>query len=608
MQRNGLRALAMVVAFSLPVVMPSPVAASSDPYIVIFDDGDTSRGVDRGRVTRKVVDLQNRHGLEVSNVFTTVGGFSARLTQEQRRALKADPSIAHVVPDVVISLDEIFGDDGIAAQVATLAAPSIPAGIMRVGARQSPAASTSINGADPRVDVDVAILDTGVDASHPDLNVVGGYNCTGSDRNAWADIHGHGTHVAGTLGALDNDIGVVGVAPGARIWGIKVLNDKGTGQASWLVCGIDWVTAQKDAAAPSGQRIEVANMSLRFSLANADDTDCGNPSGDAVHKAICRSVDAGVVYAVAAGNDRKDARNYRPAAYDEVITVSAMVDYDGLPGGLANQADYCSFQPADTDDTFADFSNFGADIDLIAPGKCVLSTYPGNRYAYMSGTSMATPHVAGGAALYLSTYRNMRPAQVRKALQDAGTFDWDTSTDPDGKPDRLLWLASVAPGAAPPSHELVPIPVTVTARPSRVTVLKGSYRKGNAASLTANDGNLYVVDSTTSGTRVAAWYGSFANVARDLTSLSITYRGSNTASATQTVSVYRWTDNTWVRLSSRTVGTTEVKIANLSPPGNLAGYVSGSGSLGEVRVRIRSVRSASFRSRGEVMKLVYTDP
>jgi hypothetical protein len=148
----------------------------------------------------------------------------------------------------------------------------------------------------------------------------------------------------------------------------------------------------------------------------------------------------------------------------------------------------------------------------------------------------------------------------------------------------------------------------VTARATAVAVLNGSYRKGNAASLATNDSILYAVDSTTTGTRVAAWYGAFGNVAKALSTLTITYRGSNTASATQTVSVYRWTDRRWIQLASRTVGATELKIANLSPPGNLADYVSGTGASGDVRIRIRSVRTSSFRSRGDVLKLTYTVP
>jgi hypothetical protein len=175
------------------------------------------------------------------------------------------------------------------------------------------------------------------------------------------------------------------------------------------------------------------------------------PAKDAVHKAICRSVRAGVVYAVAAGNDTRNAKVYRPAAYPSVITVSAIVDYDGKPGGLARQADYCPFYSGDPDDTFAKFSNYGSVIDITAPGKCVVSTYPGKRYAWMSGTSMATPHVAGGAALYRVRYPSAQPQQVRMALQHAGTLNWKTGTDPDKIHERLLWLGSYS---APPVFAL----------------------------------------------------------------------------------------------------------------------------------------------------------
>ena len=105
---------------------------------------------------------------------------------------------------------------------------------------------SAVDGRDNRVDADVAVLDTGIDRGHPDLNVVGGYNCTSRLRDKWGDGDGHGTHVAGTIGALDNSIGVVGVAPGARLWSVKVLNSRGKGLLSWLVCGIDWVTSQRD--------------------------------------------------------------------------------------------------------------------------------------------------------------------------------------------------------------------------------------------------------------------------------------------------------------------------------------------------------------------------
>ena len=141
--------------------------------------------------------------------------------------------------------------------------------------------------------------------------------------------------MAGIVGALDNRFGVTGVAPGARLWSVKVLDRTGHGYLSWLICGIDWVSAQRDHGRPL---IEVANMSLSFSLPYANDAACGAPSHDVLHMAICRSVAAGTVFVVAAGNESHNARLDRPAAYDEVITVSAMADYDGRGGGRGSAA------------------------------------------------------------------------------------------------------------------------------------------------------------------------------------------------------------------------------------------------------------------------------
>jgi subtilisin len=269
--------------------------------------------------------------------------------------------------------------------------------------------------------VDIAILDTG-SGPHADLNVVGGVNCV-TPGGSFNDDHGHGTHVAGTAAARDNAASVVGVAPGARIWSVKVLNSAGSGTFSQIVCGIDWVTAR-------ASTIEVANMSLSGSGAN--DT-C---AGSALHRAICNSVGRGVTYAVAAGNSNTDANSFVPATYSEVITVSALADFNGLPGGGAP----ATCRP-DVDDTFADFSNHGLDVDLIAPGVCILSTARGGGLATFSGTSMASPHVAGAAALYKAVVNPAAtPAQVRSALINAGTLNWTRTAaeDPDGVKERLL--------------------------------------------------------------------------------------------------------------------------------------------------------------------------
>jgi subtilisin len=266
------------------------------------------------------------------------------------------------------------------------------------------------------------VIDTGIDLDHPDLNVVGGVNC--SNGNSFDDGNGHGTHVAGTIAAVDNGSGVVGVVPGARLWAVRVLNNQGSGSFADIICGVNWVTA-------NAGTIEVANMSL--SGPGAEPSGSGCATGDAFHDAICNSVGAGVTYAVSAGNQHIDARNRVPAAYDEVMTISALADFDGRPGGRA--APTCR---ADEDDPLANFSNFGADVDLIAPGVCILSTWRRGGLNTISGTSMSSPHAAGAAALYKSSHPAATPAQVKSALQAAGTGNWDNDDDPDGVKERLV--------------------------------------------------------------------------------------------------------------------------------------------------------------------------
>ena len=268
------------------------------------------------------------------------------------------------------------------------------------------------------------MIDTGVQANHPDLKVAQQKNCSLFGIGGAGDQNGHGTHVAGTIGALDNQQGVVGMAPGARIWNVRVLNAAGIGMQSDIICGIDYVAANAGS-------IEVANMSLGGE--GSDDGNCGQTDGDAEHEAICAAVNAGVTFAVAAGNETQDAANVAPASYDEVITVSALADFNGQPGGGA--ASTCT---ADEDDTLASFSNFGSDVDIIAPGVCIESTYMGSSYDTLSGTSMASPHVAGAAALYESTHPGSTPAQTKAALQSAGTLDWNDVDDPDPIKERLL--------------------------------------------------------------------------------------------------------------------------------------------------------------------------
>jgi subtilisin family serine protease len=201
----------------------------------------------------------------------------------------------------------------------SIAAQSLPTGVNRIEGDLSSTRSGNGSGA---VNVAVAVIDTGIDLDHPDLNVVGGTNC--STGRSYDDGNGHGTHVAGTIGAKDDGIGVVGMAPGTPLYAVRVLNNAGSGSWSSVVCGIDWVRANA-----GSKRIKVANMSLGGS---GSDNGC---NGDALHKAICNSVAAGVTYTVAAGNSAANLSGFVPAAYNEVLTVTAIADFNGLPGGGA---------------------------------------------------------------------------------------------------------------------------------------------------------------------------------------------------------------------------------------------------------------------------------
>ncbi|MQA94486.1 MAG: S8 family serine peptidase [Streptosporangiales bacterium] len=389
------------------VAVPASASADAAPrgYIVVFKDSVTpanAPSVARAQAADAETTVEAVYG-------SALRGYAATMSPADAADVAGDSRVAYVVPDRTVRAD----------------VQTVPTGIERTDAEQS--ATANIDGNDERVDIDVAVIDTGIDLDHPDLNVhtAGAMNC--SNGRSADDGNGHGTHVAGTIGALDNGDGVVGMAPGARVWPVRVLNNSGSGSISDVVCGIDFVTAHAD-------EIEVANMSLGGG--GTDDGNCGNSNNDPMHQAICRSVDAGVTYAVAAGNEADDAANHTPAAYDEVITVSALADFNGQPGGGGLPS--CR---ADVDDTFADFSNFGADVDIIAPGVCILSTWLRGGLNTISGTSMATPHVAGGAALFKANNPGATPDQVKAALQNAGTLDWNDADDPDDTKERLLNVA-----------------------------------------------------------------------------------------------------------------------------------------------------------------------
>jgi subtilisin len=256
------------------------------------------------------------------------------------------------------------------------------------------------------------VIDTGVDLAHSDLNARSGTDCVQQGTPA-QDDNGHGTHIAGTIGAKNNGSNVVGVAPGTRIFAVKVLDSSGSGTFAQVICGIDWVAAH----GPGTRKdIRVANMSLGGG--GADDGNCGNSNGDAMHMAICNATDKGVTFIASAGSSASDFSGLVPAAYDEVLTTTAVADTDGLPGG----------QGGSSDDRVAPFSNFAVSAadqshTIAGPGVGILSDRLGGGTTIFSGTSMATSHVSGSAALCIGPPRSagpcagMTPAQVVQQLR-----------------------------------------------------------------------------------------------------------------------------------------------------------------------------------------------
>ncbi len=296
--------------------------------------------------------------------------------------------------------------------------PSAPTGIRRVrsslGGKVREAAA-----------VRVAVIDSGVSTQHPDLNQTSGIDCVAPGTSA-TDENGHGSHVAGTIGALNNGSGVTGVAPGTKIFGVRVLNSSGSGSFAQIICGIDWVTA--NAAA---KNIQVANMSLGGTGAALNGT-CATTT-DALRVAICNSTAAGVSYVVAAGNDGWDfdfaAAPNVPAVYPEVLTVTAITDSDGRGGGLGPDP---TCRTGEEDEVPATFSNFattagGAAHTIAAPGTCIRSTWKGTVYNTISGTSMASPHVAGIAALCHQEVGHVPGPCATKTPQQIITYMRNTS-------------------------------------------------------------------------------------------------------------------------------------------------------------------------------------
>jgi subtilisin family serine protease len=316
-------------------------------------------------------------------------GFSVKMTAAQARKLAANPAVAYVEADQVVHL--------------TATQPNPPSwGLDRIDQRNLPLNNSYSYDDTAGAGVRAYIIDTGIRFSH---QTFGGRATSGFDAidgGTADDCHGHGTHVAGTVGGSQ-----YGVAKSVSLTAVRVLNCSGSGTTAQVVAGIDFVTGNHAAGQPA-----VANMSL------------GGGANTSIDNAVVNSINDGVTYAIAAGNSNANACNFSPARVAAAITVGA----------------------TDINDNRASFSNFGTCLDIFAPGVNITSAWMTSDTATntISGTSMATPHVAGAAALFLADNPSASPATVRNALVNNATTGV-VGNPGTGSPNRLLFTGAAAP-------------------------------------------------------------------------------------------------------------------------------------------------------------------
>ncbi|MGX1881032.1 S8 family peptidase [Streptomyces sp. NPDC055287] len=361
---------------------PGTIANS---YIVTLDDAAADAGSAEGKA------LAKEYGAKIKKTYTAaLNGYAVELSEAQAKKFAADPAVDSVVQNRTFTID--------ATQ------PNPPSwGLDRIDQKALPLNQSYTYPDSAGEGVTAYVIDTGVRITHSDFGgrASYGYDAIDNDNTA-QDGHGHGTHVAGTVAG-----GAYGVAKKAKVVGVRVLNNQGSGTTAQVVAGIDWVT--RNAVKPA-----VANMSLGGGVDTALDT------------AVRNSIASGVTYAVAAGNESTDASTKSPARVAEAITVGATTSTDAK----------------------ASYSNYGSILDIFAPGSSITSSWNTSDTATnsISGTSMASPHVAGAAALYLAANKTATPAQVSSALTSAATTGVVTSPG-TGSPNRLLYVGT---GDTPP--------------------------------------------------------------------------------------------------------------------------------------------------------------
>ncbi|MDP2207795.1 MAG: S8 family serine peptidase [Bacteroidota bacterium] len=353
----------------------SPQSRIPDSYIVVFKDDVTN-------VSEKAEQLANQIGGKVKYIYSSaLRGFSINVQEQAIKGLINNPNIAYIEEDQIVSI--------------SVTQTNATWGIDRVDQRDLPL-STTYNYDQTGSGIDVYVIDTGIRLDHVEFGgrAVTGYDAITSGGTA-NDGNGHGTHVAGTVGGT-----TYGIAKGVRLYAVRVLDNSGNGTTAGVIAGIDWVTSHHTT------NPAVANMSL------------GGGASTSIDDAVKRSIADGVTYVVAAGNSYANACNYSPARVPEAITVGSTTRTDG----------------------FSSFSNYGSCVDILAPGTDITSAWYTSSTATstISGTSMASPHVAGAAALYLKTNTSASPATVANALISNATLNKITSV-PTGTPNRLLY-------------------------------------------------------------------------------------------------------------------------------------------------------------------------
>jgi len=437
-------------------------------YIVVMKDlpGNDQAAARRSSVATLRLETQRKGG-KIKHVFSNVvNGFAAEMTADQAAALQADPAVAYVERDLVVS-----------KQVEQVDAPW---GLDRIDQRGRSLDGSYFHDRDG-TGVDVYIADSGIRRSHDEFGgrVVGGYTAI-FDGNGWDDCDGHGTHVAGTAGGA-----TYGVAKSVELYAVRVLGCNGTGATSSIVAGLDWVIANANPAYDPETNPDA--IPVRPSVVNVS---IGSSASQAFDAAIQRVTDANITVVVAAANADRDACSVSPSRVLDAITVGAVMP----------------------DDTRASFSNYGSCLDLFAPGWQTMSAwyFDDDELNTISGTSMASPHVAGVAALYLSENPAATPADVAAAII-GGATPGTVQDAQSGSPNLMLYsyiTADTPPPTDPPAN-----PVAATTIDVDGNQAEGA---GNATNLTIGFNHYPLTEVTIDWTAT----GGTANAASDLTEAS----------------------------------------------------------------------------------------